>query len=49
MDITYEMVADHIVLVVALSTGSLGDNPSPIHVVVVHNTEVNLVNVTLTS
>ena len=36
------MVADHVVLVVALSTWSLGDNTSPIHVVIVHNSEVNL-------
>ena len=47
MGVTYEMVADNIVLFIPLSTWSLCYNSSPIDIVVVHNSEVNLVKGTL--
>ena len=41
------MVANHIVLVITLSTWTLSNNPCPVHVVVIHNAEVNLESRTL--
>ena len=40
--LTNKMVADHIILVVALSSWTFCDNAGTVHVVVIDNSEVNL-------
>ena len=40
--LTNKMVADHIILVVALGSWTFCDDASTVHVVVIDNSEVNL-------